>query len=116
MNDNTSIGFGSAAFLVKDKSIAGNPYAEIYKWLEREGFSRWKYSKGHYDGVDWIYINVNSKVYANGMPGIAVTKAIGNRMISLEDFMIIYNILQKYKERTTLSSVNLSVAQTNGGI
>ena len=104
MNDNTSIGFGSAAFLVKDKSIADNLYADIYDWLKREGFSMWKHSKGHYDGVDWIYINVNSKVYANGMPGIAVTKAIGNRMISLEDFMIIYNILQKYKEMEVIYS------------
>lgn len=98
MSNNDGIGAGSATFLVKDKSIAGNPNAEIYTWLEQEGFSKWKYGRGNFDGIDWIYINVNSKLYANGMPGIAITSHIGNRVLSLEDFMTIYGILKKSKQ------------------
>ncbi len=102
MEDKTSIGYGSAAFLVKDASIKGNPDAPIYKWLAQEGFTKWRYSKGHYDGIDYVYINVNSKVYANGMPGIRVTKVIGDHAITLEEFFTIYEIYKKYENRTIL--------------
>ncbi|MFR4019536.1 MAG: hypothetical protein ACLT07_00700 [Clostridia bacterium] len=56
------IGAGTAAILVRDESLKIlKDEAPFMKWLKNEGFIYWSYSKGWYDGVDWLYINLNSK-------------------------------------------------------
>ena len=51
-----------AAILVRDESLKIlKDEAPFMKWIKNEGFIYWSYSKGWYDGVDWLYINLNSK-------------------------------------------------------
>ena len=73
-----SISDGTGAILVRDISLKGNSSADFMKYLRNEGFKMWSKSKGSFDGVDWVYVNLNSKRYAYGMPGIPVTTPFGN--------------------------------------
>ncbi len=89
------ISTGTACVLVKDESLFDGANSSIYKWLRKEGFISWG-RKGFYSGVNWIYINLTSKVYAAGMPGIPVTSVIGDHAITFDEFIVIYNIYKKY--------------------
>ena len=90
------IGSGTSCILVKDESLKQEWRAPIYQWLKDEGFISWG-RKGTYLGVDWIFINLTSKVYAPGMPGVGITPTICNHAITLEEFITIYNIFKKYE-------------------
>jgi hypothetical protein len=92
-----SISDGTAAIIVYDKSLSGNPDAEFYKWLKAEGFKLWECSKGCCDGVGWVYVNINSKLIARGMPGIRVTREFGNHAVTIDEFKVIYSIYKKYE-------------------
>lgn len=94
MDDIEKMKAGSATFVVQDKSLAWDHSSKIYDWLKQEGFKMWKYSKGKYGTLDWIFINVNSKVYANGMPGVQISEPVGKCKISWEEFLTIYEILK----------------------
>ena len=100
--DKASIGDGTAAIIVYDKCLENNPDAEFYQWLKSEGFKMWEYSKGFYNGVCWIYVNVNSKLIARGIPGIPITKNFGSHAVTVDEFKIIYNIFQKYEGKSVL--------------
>ena len=89
------IGSGTSCFLVKDESLKLEWRAPLYEWLRNEGFVSWG-RKGTFLGVDWIYINITSKVFAPGMPGVGITRVIANHAITLDEFMTIYNIYKKY--------------------
>lgn len=93
---------GTAAILVYDKSLENNADAPFYKWLENEGFTIWEHSKGTYSGVSWIYVNINSKTFARGIPGIPVTKEFGNHAVTIDEFKTIYNIYKKYSGKPPL--------------
>ena len=84
---------GSAAFLVYDKAIDGND--TFTKWLNDNGFSKWD-KHGYYSGCSWVYINLNNRLYAPGMPGIAITSVLGNHAITISEFKTIYKIYEKY--------------------
>lgn len=86
---------GTSCFLVKDESLKLEWRAPLYEWLRSEGFVSWG-RKGTFLGVDWIYINITSKVFAPGMPGVGITRVIANHAITLDEFMTIYNIYKKY--------------------
>ena len=88
------IGSGTACFLVKDKSLTQGWHAPIYQWLKNEGFATWGRKGTFY--TDWIYINLSSKIYAPGMPGVGITPVIANHAITLDEFMTVYNIYKKY--------------------
>jgi len=92
-----SISEGTAAILVKDKSLGGSSRTEFLDFLKEEGFKMWQHSKGHFGTVDWIFINLNAKVYANGMPGIEVAKPFGNHAVTIDEFKSIYHIYKKYE-------------------
>lgn len=98
-----SISDGTGAILVKDISLKGNPSADFMKYLRNEGFKMWSKSKGSYDGVDWVYVNLNSKRYAYGMPGIPVTNPFGNHAVTIDEFKVIYEIYRKYEDKLVLS-------------
>lgn len=88
-----SISDGSATLLVYDESIGIN--CEFENWLKDEGFNYWRYSKGWYEGVCQIYINLNSKLIARGMPDISVTEPLGHHAVSIDEFKTIYSIFNK---------------------
>ena len=66
------ISTGASCFLVVDKSLKHGWYSPIYDWLKGEGYIGWG-RKGTFN-TDWIYINIYSKVYAPGVPGVGITK------------------------------------------
>lgn len=94
------IAVGSACFLVKDKDLLNGVDSEIAWWLKKEGFEM---CKGWWTGVDWVYININSKTYMGGMPGISVTTPVGEHAITIEEFKAIYSVFKKYEGKTVLS-------------
>lgn len=64
------------------------------------GFVTRGLSHGWYEGVHWIYVNLNSKLYAPGMPGIPITTALGHHAVTIEEFKTIYNIYKKYEGKS----------------
>ena len=94
--DEPSIGDGSAAIIVYDKGLENNPEHDFYKWLIKEGFSFWSYSKGFYDHVCWAYVNINSKLFTRGVPGINVASHLGDHAVTIDEFKTIYSIFCKY--------------------
>jgi hypothetical protein len=83
------------AFLVQDESLSDID-APFYKWLDKNHFKHAWY-KGHYSSCDWVFINITNKLYAYGMPGVEIIKPIGNHAITIDEFMQIFNIYDKYK-------------------
>lgn len=98
MNDTKSIGFGSATFVVKDKSITKWYESKIYEWLQKEGFEKWIYNPGHDPRLDWVFINVNSKIYSNAKNGVMITEPVLRCKITWEEFLVIYGILKSAQE------------------
>lgn len=92
------ISSGTGAFLVCDFSLE-DMYCFFYSWLRVAGFKSWGH-EGHW-GMPWVYVNLNSKIYAPGMPGIPITESICDHAITIEEFFTIYKIYEKYegKER-----------------
>lgn len=90
------ISSGAAAFLVRGKEV-GMPDSPFWNRLYDEGFKAYRHCKGHYDNVDWAWVNVNSKVFARGMPGIRITASIGNHAITVDEFWSIVDIYKKYE-------------------
>lgn len=86
-----------STFVVCDRSLDSWD-ADFYKWLESEGFERWKKGKGIFDGVIWVYVNINSRLFTPGMPGIPITSPIiGDHAITIDEFKTIYAIFKKYE-------------------
>lgn len=100
MREIKDISIGSACFLVKDHDLLRGNKSEIALWLNNEGFEA---CKGWWSGVDWIYININSKTYMGGMPGIPVTTPVGQHAITIEEFKAIYSVFKKYEWKAVLS-------------
>ena len=91
-----TIGEGKACIVVRAQGLDQLDHV-FWKWLHDEGFTMWP-NHGHYDGCDWVFINLNSMVYAPGMPGIKVASPIRDlNGISIEEFKTIWNIY-KYRE------------------
>ena len=91
------IGTGASCFLIKDKRIIGDwSSTAIHDFLESEGFINWGKAKSQHD-VDWLYINIYSKVYSKGMYGVGLTKVVGDHAITFNEFFAIYNIYKKYE-------------------
>ena len=86
---------GEACFLVKGKEVE-DMYSPFWRWLREQGFHSWG-RHGHFAYVDWVYINVRSKIYAPGMPGIGLASPLFNHAITLEEFYTIWNIYSKYE-------------------
>lgn len=98
-DESGSIRAGSAAFLVKGPEVAGQD-SPFLTWLQERGYSSWKYSKGYTD-ITWVWVNLSSKNYARGIPGIRLTREIGDHAITVEEFKMILAFFDKYtgKER-----------------
>ena len=84
-------------FLVCDDSF-NDSNAPFLAFLKAEGFN-YGSNKGNY-GCPWVYVDITTKQYAYGIPGIAVVGEIGNHAITINEFMIIYNIFKKYEGKS----------------
>lgn len=84
---------GSAAVIVYGDSIEHFSGTDLHKFLIEEGFDSWIHAKGY--PMNWVYVNMNSKVYAKGMPGINITPHLGNHAVTIDDFRTIYDIYRK---------------------
>ena len=91
------ISSGAACFLIKDDSLKTRD-GEFWGYLKKEGFRSWLVH-GNY-GCDWVYVNVNSKLFAPGMPGIPITQPIVSKnlkhALSMEEFKTIWDILKRH--------------------
>ena len=97
----------TAYFLVSDKSIKnlGNgKVCNFYNWLLSEGFTRAEIGKGFWAGVSWLYVNINNKTVAPGMPGIKLLEPVGNHAITIDEFKTIYYIYQNYEGKPLLET------------
>ena len=99
--DTNRISFGSSAFIIKDDELKKGWDSNFILFLKNEGFKTWG-RKGYFDGINWIYVNLNNKIYAFGIPGVAITTPVGNHAITKEEFMKIYDIYKKYNQEHPL--------------
>lgn len=86
---------GGAAIVVYDDSFENFHESDFKRFLDAEGFLHWRYGR-NFD-TSWVYININSKIYARGMPGINVAAHLGEHVITIDEFKTIYNIFKKYE-------------------
>lgn len=90
-----SISSNHGCFLVKDKSLLQGWNSPVYNYLWSKGFIRWR-SKGVFKGVDWVFVNICSKIFAPGLPGYSVTDVACDHAVTFEEFKTIYEIFAKY--------------------
>ena len=91
-----TISAGGSCFLIKDKRLLSGWGSPVYRWLYDNGFVSWG-TKGVYKGVDWVFVNPYSKVFAPGLRGYKVTSVVCDHAVTLEEFEVIYNIFKKYE-------------------
>ena len=92
---------GTSTFLVKDDELKKGFDSDFVKYLEFYNFSTWG-KRGNY-GCEWIFVNLNSKKYALGVPGIELTTPIGNHAITINEFKCIFDIYKKYHGKKILN-------------
>lgn len=90
---------GTAYILVYDEM-----YREYYpqhdpfvQWLISEGFSIHGIYRMKWRENVAVYVNINYKTIAFGMPGIRCFEEIGNHAITIDEFKTIYAIYKKYE-------------------
>ena len=83
-------------FLICDDSFrkSGSPFV---RFLASEGYT-YGHNKGNY-GCPWLYVDITTKQFAYGMPGIGIVGVIGDHAITIEEFMVIFNIYKKYENK-----------------
>ena len=91
---------GSAAFLIYSYHLQQKN--DFFDWLNCEGFRLWEHSEDWYPGVNWLYININAKIYTIGIPGMNITEPVGNHAVTISEFKQIYAIYSKYENLNTL--------------
>ena len=84
------------AFLVCDESLK-DLYAPFYEFLRKNGYTLGTY-KGCF-GCPWAHVDITTKQYAYGMPGVSFVGELGNHAITISEFMTIYNIFKKYENK-----------------
>ena len=90
------IGAGNACIVVRDEGF-DKPDHPFWDWLRAEGFKPWG-NHGHYDKCNWAFINLDSMIYAPGMPGIKITDHIRERRITIAEFKQIWNIFKLHED------------------
>ena len=85
------LGSEKVCFLVSGEDL-GKQESKFIDFLRSEGF-RCKY--GFWD-CPWVWVNIETKVYGRGRPGVAYAGVIGGHAISIDEFMTIYDIYKKY--------------------
>lgn len=85
------LGSDKMAFLVYGDDL-GKQESMFINFLRAEGF-QCKY--GFWD-CPWVWVNIDTKVYGRGRPGVAYAGIIGGHAITIDEFMSIYDIYKKY--------------------
>ena len=96
-----SIASGAACFLVKDASLTDFYKSSFYQWLKKEEFTSWG-RHGADASIDWVFVNINSKIFAPGLHGIGIAPVVGEHAVTISEFMTIYGIFERYKGLDTL--------------
>ena len=92
----------ASCFLIKDERLKKDWHlSPIYIFLKENGFTC---EAGAYsiEGIDWLYINIYSKVFKKGRAGIGFTPVVGDHAITFDEFVTVYNIYKKYEGFSTL--------------
>ena len=93
-----TISSGSACFLIKDDSLKTRE-GDFWNYLKEEGFQSW--GKHGIWGCEWVYVNVNSKLYAPGMPGVGITRCVVSKYprnaLTIDEFKAIWEILKGHE-------------------
>lgn len=92
--DRERVSGGSACILVREKGLDDMDHP-FWNWLRDNGFKSWA-KHGHYLGVNWVFINLDSMVYAPGMPGVPLAAPIRRHAITADEFRTIWEIFRKY--------------------
>ncbi len=97
MEEEKRMGRGGSCLVVKDKSLRLDltgewKTPEFILWLQERGFKK-AFHHGWWDGVDWVFVDIYSKRYQPGMPGIKICQVLSDKKISINEFKTIYNIL-----------------------
>lgn len=87
---------GTSTFHVKDLTFKSeNKDSEFVKFLIEEGFQSYKITTGSLRRTrSQLLININSKSYCPIIVGAGICETIG-KLITSNEFIIIYNILKK---------------------
>jgi len=80
-NGKPSISSGTACFLIKDNSLDEKYHAPFFTWLKYSGCTLWPGSRGYSEHVNWVYVNLTSKMFCPGIPGIPVTREVADHAI-----------------------------------
>ena len=90
----------SSCFLIRDERLKTDFHrTPIYDFLKSEGFEA--VARSYFiEGIDWLFVNISSKVYAKGRGGIALAPVAGNHAVTFEEFLLIYGIFKKYNDFT----------------
>ena len=98
-----TISTGTACFLVKDGSLHEKYHAPFYTWLQDQGYTLWPGSRGYSEQTDWVYVNLNSRLFCPGIPGIPVTQPVGGHAITTCEFKAIHTLFAKYSHLPPLA-------------
>ena len=87
----------SSCFLIKDERLKKDWHlSPIGQFLKEEGFIAAQGAR-NIEGIDWMFINISSKVFAKGRPGIGLAPVSGNHAVTFDEFLTIYNIFKQYE-------------------
>ncbi len=86
----------SIYFLVKfEESRNLSEPNRLTAFMRNEGFS----CTAGFWGCSWYFIDVENMQYKPGRPGVGYGKIINEHAITLDEFIVIYNIYKKYKNK-----------------
>lgn len=74
---------GKYVFVVRDKDLH-----YIDEQLRRLGFTVWQHKDCFWGTVDWAFVNIESKQFTNGRPGIAYAKDCVRHTVTLVELLI----------------------------
>lgn len=77
----------------------------LFSYLYENNFKQISYRSSLPRG-EWVYVNINTKTYRYGTIGVAIVpEVIGNHAIDVEDFILIFKIYLKYKDKNLLDVI-----------
>ena len=90
---------GTAYILVHDEMLNDYPNGgdSFVNWLLSDGFKIHDVYHGVWSYVTAVYVNINNKTIAFGMPGIRCFDYLGKHAVTIEEFKQIYAIFKKYE-------------------
>ncbi len=83
-----SIGRGKTVILVYGHELKHGNGSGLYGFLNRsfKNVSR----KGIFSSCPWVYVNIETKRFFPGIPGIKITECLNNHAVTIKEFYTIY--------------------------